>query len=155
MAFRSRRRAEVQAMAERTDRLERALQDQLDALARVEASVVDSVATTRQEVARREIDLAEVLELVTELCGQAMDVIAANREEHDVFLASLAQAVRPVIAASESTPVKAIPGATVLGGTVITSTTDIDLAVIEACERSNGAAALDEGPGDTFELPFR
>jgi ABC-type transporter Mla subunit MlaD len=128
--------------------LERAVRDQLDALARVEESVIDSVSTTRQEVARREADLAQVLELVSELCGQAMDIIEANRDEHDVFLASLAQIVRPVIAASASTTEIAAPGATVLGGIVVAPTDDVDLGEIEASERSEGSVAIDE-------LPFR
>jgi ABC-type transporter Mla subunit MlaD len=143
-------------MAERTERLEGAVQEQLAALARVEASVADSVATTRQEVARRETDVAEVLGLVSELCGQAMDLIEANREEHDVFLASLAQVVRPLIAASESATPKARPGATVLGGTVSASIADVDLGEIEACERSDASdAVVDEPPHGPYELPFR
>jgi hypothetical protein len=152
MVFRSRRRAELQAIAERTERLERAVQDQVDAFARVEASVVDSVATTRQEIARRETDLAHVLELVSELCGHAMDIIEANRDEHDVFLASLAQALRPVIAASTPATVNAPPGAKVLGGIVVASTEDVDLGEIEACERSGAAASADDPPRDTLDL---
>jgi len=152
--FRSRRRAELQEMTERTERLERALHEHLDALARVEESVIDSVATTRQEVARRESDLAEVLELVSQLCGQAMDIIEANRDEHDVFLASLAQAVRPIIAASATTNGKSLPSATVLGGVVVSSVTDIDLAELEASERADTSDAEGEESRDSMELPF-
>jgi|tagenome__1003787_1003787.scaffolds.fasta_scaffold20471172_2 hypothetical protein len=155
MVFRSRRRAELQAMTDRTDRLERALQEQLDALARVEESVIDSVATTRQEVARREADLAQVLALVSDLCGQAMDIIEASREEHDVFLGSLAQVIRPVIAASAPTNGATSPGATVLGGVVVTATEHVDLIEIEARECAADPAPTDDPALDSLELPFR
>ena len=121
---------------------------------RVEASVVDSVATTRQEIARREADLAQVLELAVELCGQAMEIIEANRVEHDEFLESLDDTVRAAVAASASTARKALPATTVLGGIVVASD-DVDLGAIEAGEHSGDGSVEHAPTRDALELPFR
>ena len=103
MVFRSRRRADMsQAVAEGTERLELLVREQREALERVQATLLDSVAVTRREMELREGDLVEVLELVSELCRHAIDVVEADREEHREFLASFAEAVRPMIEASGS-----------------------------------------------------
>jgi hypothetical protein len=144
MAFRSRRRAEIsEAVAEGTVRLERLLQGQLDTLAQAQAIVIESVATTRREMERRESDLVQVLGLVSDLCRHAIDVIEADRIEHHRFLASLAEAVTPDITAPPSAPAVGSPTEKVLGGTVFASPVDVDLNEIEADERSDYLPGVD------------
>ena len=138
--FRSRRRAEIsEAVAESTARLELLLQSQLDVLARAQATIVESVATTEREIQRREHDLVEVLGLVSELCRHAIDVVEADRSEHRAFLASLAEVMRPALAASS--PAVAFPTETVLGGTVFAAPGDVDLREIRHREHLQHDAA--------------
>jgi hypothetical protein len=144
MAFRSRKRAELsQAIAASAERAERAAREQAEALARIEANVLESLAASQLEIARREADLAQVLELSSALCRQAIEISEANRAEHDAFLESIAEVVQPAIAA---------PSATVLGGVVIASPDGIDLGEIEASERSS--SPMDEPARYKLQLPF-
>ena len=131
MVFRSRRRADMsQAVAEGTERLESLVREQHEALERLQATMLDSVAVTRREMELREGDLVEVLELVSELCRHAIDVVEADREEHREFLASFAEAVRPLDLTRPHRPrsVPVRPGATVFGGTVFAAPVDVDLS---------------------------
>jgi hypothetical protein len=155
MVFRSRRRADMsQAVAEGTERLESLVREQREALERLQATMLDSVAVTRREMELREGDLVEVLELVSELCRHAIDVVEADREEHREFLASFAEAVRPLIDASSSSALGAgAPGATVFGGTVFAGPVDVNLAQIEDAERLDGIASADASVD--VQLPFR
>jgi len=153
--FRSWRRAEMtQAVAEGTERLESLVREQCAALEQLRATMLESVAVTRREMELREGDLVDVLELVSELCRHAIDVVEADREEHREFLASFAEAVRPMIEASGSSALGAgTPSPTVLGGTVFAPPVDVDLAQIEDAERLDAASAADAS-GDV-QLPFR
>ena len=154
MVFRSRRRADMaQAVAEGTERLELLVREQREALERVQATLLDSVAVTRREMELREGDLVEVLELVSELCRHAIDVVEADREEHREFLASFAEAVRPMIEASGSSPGAGTPSPTVFGGTVFAAPVDLDLAQIEDGERLDAVAPADASVD--VQLPFR
>jgi hypothetical protein len=155
MVFRSRRRADMsQAVAEGTERLESLVREQREALERLQATMLDSVAVTRREMELREGDLVEVLELVSELCRHAIDVVEADREEHREFLASFAEAVRPLIDASSSSALGAgTPSAAVFGGTVFAAPVDVDLAQIEDGERLDAVSPLDASVD--VPLPFR
>jgi hypothetical protein len=155
MVFRSRRRADMsQAVADGTERLESLVREQREALERLQATMLESVAVTRREMELREGDLVEVLELVSELCRHAIDVVEADREEHREFLASFAESVRPVIEASASSALVAgRPSDSVFGGTVFATPVDIDLAQIEDGERLDAAAPADAAVD--VQLPFR
>jgi hypothetical protein len=143
-----------QAVADGTARLESLVREQLEALERVQATMLESVAATRREMERREGDLVQVLELVSELCRNAIDVVEAERDEHHDFLASFAEAVRPVIEASApATAIAGTPSETVVGGTVFAAPVAVDLAEIEAKERLDGSPV--DGASVEVQLPFR
>jgi hypothetical protein len=168
MVFRSRRRAEMsQAVADGTERLEALIREQREALERLQETMLDSVAVTRREMELREGDLVEVLELVSELCRHAIDVVEADREEHREFLASFAEVVRPMIEASASSSGLAVgaPSETVFGGTVFAAPPDVDLVDVDLVEieahvgeDEHGeldAAAPNDEAAVKVQLPFR
>ena len=133
----------AQAVAEGTERLERLVQEQLDAHAGMQASMLESLAATHLETQRREADLLQVLELVSDLCRNAIDVIEAERDEHHAFLASITEALRPVIDAAATAKAIGPAGQAVHGGTVFAAPIDIDLV------------ALEDGTPVEGQLPFR
>ena len=133
----------AQAVAEGTERLERLVQEQVDAQATAHASMLESLAASHLEMQRRETDLLQVLELVSDLCRNAIDVIEAERDEHHAFLASITEALRPVIDAAATAKAIGPSGEAVHGGTVFAGPIDIDLV------------ALEDGTPVEDQLPFR
>ena len=133
----------AQAVAEGTERLERLVQEQVDAQAAAHASMLETLAATHLEMQRRETDLLQVLELVSDLCRNAIDVIEAERDEHHAFLASITEALRPVIDAAATAKAIGPSGEAVHGGTVFAAPVSIDLV------------ALEDGTPVEDQLPFR
>jgi hypothetical protein len=105
--------------------------------------MLESHAATHLEMQRREADLLGVLELVSDLCRNAIDVIEAERHEHREFLTSITEALQPVIDATAGVTAIGPARTTVHGGTVFTTAADIDLVAIEDATPAEG------------QLPFR
>ena len=110
--------------------LEARLQAQLDALLQAQVRTAEVVQATRVELERRQSGLMQALALVAQACENLTERMQADRDERIALVESLVASVTPGIRSGPMTETAAdLPDtARVLGGTVIPTSVDIDLA---------------------------
>jgi hypothetical protein len=122
--------------------LEGRVQLQLDALAIMQSTITELLVATREEAERRESGLAQALERVADVCGHAVEMIAADSGDRDAFLELLAEIEEPIRRLLESTTTVALPHTSmILGGSVLVTSVDIDLLDVEDSEEGRERAA--------------
>ena len=146
MPFRRRRRDQTtEALAVFAAGLEGRVQRQLDALTEMQATVTELLFATHSASTRRDSELAQALERTALVCGQAVELIAADRADREAFLELLSEIEAPVRRSLESTSPDVAPRtSTVLGGSVVVPAADIDLVAIEGTQVALPANAADE-----------
>jgi len=146
MPFRRRRRDQTtEALAVFAAGLEGRVQRQLDALTEMQATVTELLFATHSASTRRDSELAQALERTALVCGQAVELIAADRADREAFLELLAEMEAPVRRSLESSsPSAAARTSTVLGGSVVVPVAEIDLVGIEGADAELPADATEE-----------
>jgi hypothetical protein len=146
MAFRRRQRDEMtQALAVFSAGLEGRVQLQLDALAEMQSTISELLVAMNAESGRRESDLAQALERVAFVVEQSVELIAADRADREAFLELLAEIEGPIRRSLESPKAGAPRTSTVLGGSVVVSPPEVDLADVDLVEVEAAESAVETG----------
>jgi len=134
MLFQRRRRDQTtEALAVFAAGLEGRVQLQLDALAQMQSTITELLAATHAASERRDSELARALGRAALICGQAVEMIAADRADREAFLELLSEIETPVRRSLEAQHSTDAPRAsTVLGGSVVVPAADLDLDLVDA-----------------------